>query len=87
MSDGIAGFADWPIYVRDAKKGVSEMQGKGIEKVPYFKDGLHLGQLRPRMFSRKHFDDETSDAPNVRCARMGFLLYHFGRHPKHRTLQ
>ena len=39
------------------------------------------------MFPREHFDDQTADAPNVRRARVRFLLYHFGRHPKHRTLQ
>lgn len=60
---------------------------QGMERYPYFKDGLHLGQLGPWMFAREHFDDETSNAPNVRCARVSLLLYHLGRHPKYRTLQ
>lgn len=56
-------------------------------EVPYLEDGLHLGQLRPWMFAREHLDDETSNAPNVRRARVRLLLYHFGRHPKYRALQ
>lgn len=58
------------------------MQGQGAGEIPYFKDGLHLGQLGPRVFAREHFDDETPNAPNVRCARVGLLLYYFWRHPK-----
>jgi hypothetical protein len=55
--------------------------------VAYFEDGLHLGQLRPRVFSGKHFNHQATHAPYVRFVSVGCLFHNLRCHPKHRSLQ
>lgn len=53
----------------------------------HFEYGLHLRELRPRVFAGEHLDDETAYAPNVRLVGVRGLLYDLGCHPKHGALQ
>ena len=49
--------------------------------------GLHLRELRPRVFAGEHLDDETADAPDVRLVGVRGLLHDLGCHPEHGALQ
>lgn len=53
----------------------------------YLENGLHLTELRPRMFTSQHLDDQASHAPDVCFARVRRLFYDFGCHPKNGALQ
>jgi hypothetical protein len=53
-----------------------------LSMTTYPEDGLHLRQVRIRMFAREHLDDQTSARPNVRLSRVRSLLDDFGRHPE-----
>lgn len=59
----------------------------GVDLRAHPEDGLHLRQVGPRVRSRKHFNDETTERPNVRLAGVGSLFDDFWRHPIHRALQ
>ena len=44
-------------------------------------DGLHLGQVRPRMRACEHLHDKAAEGPNVGFAGVRGLLDNLGSHP------
>jgi len=53
----------------------------------YLEDGLHLTELRPRMFAGQHLDDQAPHAPDVCFTCIRCLFYDFGCHPENGALQ
>ena len=53
----------------------------------YLEDGLHLGELSPRVFTSQHLNYQTTHTPDVSFLRIGGLLDDFRRHPEDRTLK
>ena len=83
MSEGISGLAEEPIY--DKKLGsirpLEKSDGSHLE------DGLHLGELGPRMFSRKHFHNQAANTPNIGFLCVASLFDNLWCHPENRALQ
>jgi hypothetical protein len=61
----------------------AEVRGYGNT---HLEDSLHLGKLRPRMFSGEHLNYQTADAPNIGLACVANLLDNFRCHPEDRAL-
>lgn len=53
----------------------------------YLEDGLHLTQLRPRVFASQHLDDQAPNAPDVCFTCVRRLFHDFGCHPEDGTLE
>ena len=52
----------------------------------YLEDGLHLTQLRPRVFASQHLDNQAPHAPYVCFTCVRRLFHNFRRHPEHGAL-
>lgn len=52
-----------------------------LRPATYSEDSLHLGQIGPRVRTRQHLDNETTQRPNVGFARVRSLFDHFRCHP------
>ena len=50
-------------------------------------DGLHLGELWPRVFASQHLDDQAANTPDIRFERVCLLLYDLWRHPEDGALE
>lgn len=89
MSEGMGGFAlNEPIYTDEDVSHPREERVRMMRlQEPYLEDGLHLVELSPGVFSRKHLDDQAPDAPYVGLLRVCHLFDDFGSHPIDRALE
>lgn len=55
--------------------------------IPNLENRLQLAAIRERVRAREHFDDQTSQAPDVGFARVRGLLDDFGSHPEDGALE
>ena len=84
MSEGIGGFAlKEPIYT----SRWSTKRGQKLFEARYLEDGLHLIELGPGMFSRKHLDDQAPNAPYISLLCVRDLFDNLRCHPIDRALE
>ena len=90
MSEGIVGLAEEPICKEasiSAERAGDRKPNSVRSLCAYLEDGLHLAELRPRMFASQHLDDQASHAPDVCFTCICRLFHNFGCHPENRALQ